>query len=398
VSCNESLNSAINQYRSHRFDKIDTETISLEISDIDSKKSGSHNTTIDEVMYKINGILISATLFEIQKLDSIYSAVLKEKQIESKYNIVVFKHDSDTVLEQSRANENIMSYKFHTDRKELDSERDVRIYFTNPAGLILGKMLFSFVFSFIMLVVIVIALAYQFRVIGRQKKIELIRRDFIDSMTHELRHPLQGALSLSEILNNETIVKNNSLRNNMLERLKANLQSLDVLLRSLVVQSYSEQLQSVANWTQGDLKSCIDEIIAACSLSNEKIIHFRFNYSDAITNCWFDPIHFPNAIKNLIENAIKYSNNEVDIKIQAIIRDGFIEISVRDNGIGIRKEDMPYIFKKFYKGSSVAKNHGFGLGLSYVKWVCEIHGGEVTVSSLVNKGSVFNLIIPLFNF
>jgi two-component system phosphate regulon sensor histidine kinase PhoR len=258
-------------------------------------------------------------------------------------------------------------------------------------------MLFSFVFSFVMLAVIVIALVYQFRVIGRQKKIESIRRDFIDSMTHELRHPLQGALSLSEILNNEKIVKNDSLRNNMLGRLKANLQNLDILLGSLVVQSYSEQLQNVADWTQGDLKSCIDELIAVCLLSNKKIIHFNFNCSDEITHCRFDPIHFPNAIKNLVENAIKYSNNEVNIDIQAVIRDASIEVTVRDNGTGISREDMPHIFKKFYKGNSGIKNHGFGLGLSYVQWVCKIHGGEAAVSSAVNKGSVFTLTIPLFN-
>jgi two-component system phosphate regulon sensor histidine kinase PhoR len=396
TSFNESLNSAINQYRSYRFDRIGVDTVLVEVSDFTSSKNVPHSTAIDEVMYNINSIFISSTPFEIQKLDSIYLSILKEKQIDSKYNIIIFKHNSDTILEQSPVHGNI-SYKFHTVRKELDSERDVQIYFTNPVDLILSKMLLSFVFSFVMLAVIVIALVYQLRIIGRQKKIESIRRDFIDSMTHELRHPLQGALSLSEILNNEKIVKNDSLRNSMLEHLKANLQNLDVLLSSLVIQSYSEQLQSVANWTRGDLKSCIDEIIAVCLLSNKKIIHFNCNCSDEITHCWFDPIHFPNAIKNLVENAVKYSNDEVTVGIQAVIRDAFIEVNVRDNGIGIDKNDMPHIFKKFYKGNSGIKNHGFGLGLSYVKWVCKIHGGEVTVSSAVNKGSVFKLTIPLFN-
>jgi two-component system phosphate regulon sensor histidine kinase PhoR len=396
TSYNESLNSAINQYRSYCFNKIGVDTILVEVSDFASSQNDLHNTEIDEVMYNINSRFVSLTSFEIQKLDSIYLSILKEKQIESKYNIAVFKHDSDSILEQSLVQEN-MSYKFQTIRKELDSERDVQIYFTNPVGLVLNKMMFSFVFSFVMFVAIMIALVYQFRIIDRQKKIEAIRRNFIDSMTHELRHPLQGALSLSEILNNEKIAKDNSLRNNMIERLKSNLQSLETLLSSLVVQSYSEQLQSVAHWTQGDLKNCIDEIITTCLLSNKKIIHFNFNYSDEIMNCWFDPIHFPNAIKNLVENAIKYSSNEVDIEIRAIVQNAFVEVSIRDNGIGISKEDMPHIFEKFYKGCSGAQNHGFGLGLSYVKWVCEIHGGEVNVLSIVDKGSIFKLIIPLYN-
>jgi signal transduction histidine kinase len=396
TSYNESLNLAINQYRSSRFDQISGGgSIRMEISDWDARKDTSQVFTIDEISYLLNSVLIAQTPFELGKLDSIYSTILKESEIESAYNIIVFKHKSDSVLEQSNVKEPVF-YKFHTARKGLDSERDVQVYFKNPGLLILEKMALSFVFSFGMLVIIIIVLAYQSRIIAEQKKIETIRQDFIDSMTHELRQPLQGALSLSEIIDNEKIAGNNSLRSNIIGRLKTNLQNLEMLLQSLVVQSYAENLQTTAHWQQGNLKNCMDEIITACSLSSTKLIHFKTNYSDDITACWFDLMHFPHAIKNLIENAIKYSNEEVSIDIQAVIKNNFIEVTVSDNGTGIAKEDLPHIFRKFYKGTHGKKNYGFGLGLSYVKWVCDIHDGQVTVTSTTGKGSVFKLVIPNF--
>jgi two-component system phosphate regulon sensor histidine kinase PhoR len=398
ASYEESLNTSIAQYRSYRYDQFTTEqdTISIEITGMDSRKNKSNNENIDELFYNVNSHFIAITPFEINTLDSIYCSILKEKEIESEYKIIILKHQSDSILEQNLEQESI-SYKFHTPRKALDSMRDVQICFKNPLSLIFRKMAFSFVFSFVMLIVIIIALIYQSRIISKQKQIEIVRQDFIDSMTHELRHPLQGALSLSEILNNEKMAENDSLRNNIIGRLKANLQNLERLLHSLVVQSYAENLQTTAHWQQGNLKNCIDEIIATCSISNTKLIHFKTDYSDGISLCWFDPMHFPNAIKNLIENSIKYSNEEVTIAIRAEINNERLEVTVKDNGTGIAKEDLPHVFKKFYKGNSGRKNHGFGLGLSYVKWVCEIHDGHVNVVSKEGEGSVFKLIMPVFN-
>jgi len=394
--CNESLTSAINQYRSYRFDLLSMQggSISLEISDLTTRKDSSGVVSIDQISYVLNSVLIAQTPFELYKLDSIYSNILKEKEITTKYLIVVFKHKTDSILEKSHTND--LVYKYHTDRKELDSTRDVQIYFENPVFIIIEKMVLSFVFSIVILAIIIIVLFFQSRIIANQKKIEAIRGDFIDSMTHELRHPLQGALSLSELLGNEKFAENDSLRSNIIGRLKNNLQSLEKLLHSLVVQSYSGNLQKIANWKQGNLRNCINDIISTCSLSSKKLVHFKTNYSDETTNCWFDPMHFPNAIKNLIENAIKYSNDEVTIDIQAIVDTNSIEVAIKDNGIGITKEDLPHIFEKFYKGITGEKNHSFGLGLSYVKWVCEIHDGQVVVTSKEGTGSTFKLIIPNF--
>jgi signal transduction histidine kinase len=397
TSYEESLNSAINAYRSYRFNQMSVEgAISLEISDLDLKKNITNPQTIDEVMYQINGFLIVNTPFEMQILDSIYSSILQEKEIKSEYNIVVFAHASDSIIQQSQMNEHKIGTAY-TFRKELDSERDIQVYLKNPAILILKKMLFSFAFSFIMLIVIVIALVYQFKIIAKQKKIEIVRRDFIDRMTHELRHPLQGALSLSEILENKDFAENYQLRNNVIRRIKTNLKDLDTLLNTLVIQSYAENLQTTANWQPGNLKNYVDEIMAVCSISNTKLIHFKTIYSDEIALCWFDQMHFPNAIKNLIENAIKYSNDEVTIKIEVHIENGMLKVLVADNGIGIKKEDMPHIFQKFFRGHKDKSTNGFGLGLSYVKWVCEIHDGHIEVMSKEGAGSVFTLTIPLFN-
>ena len=96
-----------------------------------------------------------------------------------------------------------------------------------------------------------------------------------------------------------------------------------------------------------------------------------------------------------MEKAVKYSDNEVMINITSSFDGVFLNITVSDNGLGIRKEDIPYIFTKFYRGKSAQQIYGLGLGLSYVKWVAELHNGQAAVESEIGKGSKFTLTIPL---
>jgi signal transduction histidine kinase len=109
-----------------------------------------------------------------------------------------------------------------------------------------------------------------------------------------------------------------------------------------------------------------------------------------------DRLHLANAINNLIDNAIKYSNDDLQISIKCLENTDSIEIRVSDNGHGISKEYLPEIFTPFFRvpQGNLHDVKGFGLGLSYVKKVIEAHKGKVSVSSKLNEGSTFTLAVP----
>lgn len=357
---------------------------------IDYKKD---KISFDKLMYKVIGHTIAGATLNINELDSIYSAKLKNDNLHTDYKIIVYKTKTNTIIAHKTNSVN-SDYQHLTPKIEIDAQREAQLFFRNPTRLIFQKML-GFIFaSGLMLIAVALALVYQLRIIFKQKQIEQIRQDFTNSMIHELRNPLQGALSMAELAENDTFAHNVKRRNEVIGKIKNNLNSINQLLNSLVERSFSDRTQQVADWKSGNLTECILEIVENILISSNKPIHFTKTLSPETEHCQFDQLHLPKALINLVENAVKYSGEEVAIDITTALNGTFLSISISDNGFGIDKTDQPNIFNKFYRGSLAKQSAGFGLGLSYVLWVSKLHEGQVTVESVKGKGSRFSLIIP----
>jgi two-component system phosphate regulon sensor histidine kinase PhoR len=216
-------------------------------------------------------------------------------------------------------------------------------------------------------------------------------------MTHEFRTPLSTIALSAEVLRQQAEqIQPERTRNytNIIEqetkRMRQHLERMLQIARTdkadLQLKLAEQDLHLLIQETIQNLKPLFDEKQAQVNVQLQAI---RFN-------CIADKHHLTNALFNLIDNALKYVNQQPVITVSTFNQDKSIVISIQDNGIGIEKDQQKRIFQKFYRvpTGNVHNVKGFGLGLSYVKQVVEAHKGKINVNSAKDLGSTFHIILP----
>jgi len=249
------------------------------------------------------------------------------------------------------------------------------------------------------LLLILIFFSYSLNIILTQKKLSDIKNDFINNMTHELKTPIATIRLASETLLNQT--SNEDPEKSM--RYAGIIYKENKRLEQQV-----ERVLNIAKLDKSDIKFKneyfdIHEIIEEAKESfefnqfeeKEGIIKLALNAENALV--FADIVHVTNIIYNLLDNAIKYCENNPEIFISSRLVKDKIEISIKDNGKGISKENQKLIFDKFYRVSTgnLHDVKGFGLGLFYVKTIVEKLKGEIFVKSQLGKGSTFIFTLPI---
>lgn len=252
---------------------------------------------------------------------------------------------------------------------------------------------------YIFLIVLLVFLFFGFSlsIILKQKKLSEIKNDFINNMTHELKTPIATiGLSSETLLKNDfsndpdkikrfasIIHKENKRLENQVERV-LNVAKLDkehvVLKKSTIsIHELLEEVKDNFEFNQGDLGGTISLNLEAkdCTIRA-------------------DEVHITNVLYNLIDNAIKYTTEIPAIQVRTKNENKFLKIEIEDNGIGIKKEDIPQIFEKFFRVHTGNRHDvkGFGLGLYYVKLIIDAHKGKVEVKSSLGKGTTFTILLP----
>lgn len=272
------------------------------------------------------------------------------------------------------------------------------IHFPRQSSIVMQPVWITIAVSGLLLAIVLACFAYSIFVIFRQKRLSMMKNDFISNMTHEFKTPIATISLAADSIKNpkvsgspekltrfaDIIQKENSRMNRQVEK----------VLQAAQIERGEFKLRPV----DVDLHALVQEAAEHMALQAEKRggqVTVELAATDPVLSA--DRTHLANVLHNLLDNAIKYSPEAPRITVRTGgLRNGNIRVSVADNGVGMSREDQAQIFEKFFRVHTGNRHDvkGFGLGLSYVKAVAEAHGGSVAVDSALGRGSTFSLDLP----
>ncbi len=276
----------------------------------------------------------------------------------------------------------------------------VKVYFPDKKDYIFQSIKFmipSFVFTIILLIVFVYTIIVAFR----QKKLTEMKNDFINNMTHEFKTPISTISLAAQMLNDNTVRKSPKMLEHISNVINDETKRLRFQVEKVLQMSMFDRQKATLRLQEVDANDAIAQIVHTFKLKVEKYGgHITAHLDASHANVYVDEMHFTNVIFNLLDNAVKYRREDVELNLEVATRnisDSRLEITVADNGIGIHKDDLKKIFEKFYRVSTgnLHDVKGFGLGLAYVHKMVHELNGQIMVESEVGKGTKFKLILPL---
>lgn len=257
--------------------------------------------------------------------------------------------------------------------------------------------------SFFIIIILGLSFWFLIRIILRQKSVEEMKEDFTHNITHELKTPIAVAYAANDALLNFNGAENLTKRQNYLQIIQGQLKQLSGLVEQILSMSMEQRKNFRLNYETIELRSMLENLISRHRLKADKPVEFTLLMEGEIT-IRADRMHLYNVISNLIDNAIKYSDEKADICISVTRCNGScnsncntgVTLKIQDKGIGIPADKQKHLFDKFYRVPTGNLHHvkGYGLGLYYVKTMIEQHKGTVSVESSTGKGSTFTLKIP----
>lgn len=249
--------------------------------------------------------------------------------------------------------------------------------------------------SLLMILLLAFCLLFQIKTILRQRRIDEMRKNFVNTMIHELKRPVQTLKTCVAFLSHRELCADPQAMEEVIHDSRAGLDNLSAYLQKLRDMTRADDGQAQLTVTTFRLREAVDNLVLLQQSATDKQTSFEVRIDPSLT-VRADRLHFSNIISNLLENAVKYSGDAVHIVIEAAVTDTRLTLSVADNGIGIPLAEQARVFDKFYRSASLPDPAvpGIGLGLSYVKLLTEAHRGIVTLRSRPGQGTTVTVSIP----
>ena len=347
---------------------------------------------LDEVVYNILYTASDKPLKErinFKQLDHFLKSELFNNGIDLPYHFSVTDRDGKEVY---RCSDYIYNDEKVYSRLLFEKDPPAKMGFVNIFFPTMDDYIFSSVRfmipSLIFTLVLLVTFIFTIYIIFRQKKLTEIKNDFINNMTHEFKTPISTISLAAQMLNDPAVAKSPVMFKHISGVINDETKRLRFQVEKVLQMSMFERQSVTLKVNTFRLK------VEKCGGTLEA----ELNAEDPVI--FVDEMHFTNVIFNLLDNAVKYKKPEGDIalKVKTWNESGKLYISIEDNGIGIKKENLKKIFDKFYRVHTGNRHDvkGFGLGLAYVKKIITDHKGTIRAESELNVGTKFIIVLPLF--
>ena len=335
-------------------------------------------------------------------LSEILKNQLKNHGIKTKFHIGLFSNNRLVVKEKGIETEKFLNSPYTVQLFEGQSffrnnNELLSLYFPKERGYLLGLVGPAIALSSIFILAILVAFWITFATVVRQKKLAVIKNDFINNMTHELKTPISTISLACEVLNDHDIPKTTEKTTHYVNVINSENKRLGTLVENVLQSAVLDKGDFKLKLYELDVHQTIHNVISQAKVRIEAENGSITTELNAKTpKITADKVHLTNVISNLIDNAIKYSPKKPTIHIRTRNLNNGIIIDVKDYGIGISKENTTKIFDKLFRvpTGNVHDVKGFGLGLSYVKAIIDKHQGSIKVSSQIGRGSTFSIHLP----
>jgi signal transduction histidine kinase len=344
----------------------------------------------------INIAISQKAPLNVYSLDSITQTILQSRKIHS--NFLIARIDSTGKTIESSRNKSraglfsISSAPFLINPKNSES---LQLTLINPFGLIAKRMALMLISSFAFAIICIIAFVKLMRILARQKQLMVAKNDFFGSTAHELKRPVARLRMAIDSLGTERVDSNREKKQRYLAISKEAVREMSDTIQMILTLSMAEEGIFELSITEFDLIPIIRQLKEQFVSTSHKAV--EINTPDLPEKLFVrgDETHIRQTIANLIDNAIKYSGEEVTITLKAVSEGRNVRMAVIDNGFGIAPEKQELVFEKYARIHNTEKSMpGFGIGLSYVKTVVEKHGGNISLHSQIDHGCEFAFSLP----
>ena len=344
------------------------------------------------------GMIIDQRFFEQELLRKAITVALQDMAASKDLVITVRDHEGRQV------------YPTHTktDKKDDLVRRHFQFVFTDWTISIQGQyaaqeawartsFVFNMTLSALLAIVVIAGLAFAMRTAAREMKLSTMKNDFVSNVSHELRTPISSIRVFGEFMRLGRVKDWEKVREYG-EYIETESRRLTQLINNILDFSRIESGRRVYHFEEADLESVVRETLATFSVRlRNSGFAVSFDAEGGLPRVDIDINAIDRALANLLDNAVKYSNGDKEIRVTLARTGDEATISVEDHGMGIPKSEINRIFERFHRVSTglVHDVKGSGLGLSLVQHIAEAHGGSVSVESEVGIGSTFRLHLPI---
>ncbi len=332
----------------------------------------------------------------LDTLNTFYKTILNANNFPNNCSFSILKGDS---IIDERATDNTTLLSIETNKIPLRKDYSIVIHarLYNPYQLYYDRIGGLLVSTTLLVILIIGCIIYQILIVIKQRRIMQIREDFSYALIHDMKSPLSTIFTTLNFLRSDRLEQKPEMKKKYFQIAEEEADKLLKLTNKVLTISKLEKQKMEMRLSCVALEPMLERLIEKFKAKSEKPLHFALDLK--VPTVTADEEYLEEVFSNLIDNAVKYSGEEVKITISSESNDTYTIIRVHDNGMGIARKHLPYVFNKFERGAASKRIRkggaaGFGLGLSFVQQVIEAHQGNVFANSIENEFTEISIFLP----